>query len=405
MRRLSLILVILMVISLAACNGITDTDVDNIEYEKIDEKLISGNTEFAFDIFKEANKEDQRDNVFISPISISTALSMTYQGAKGATKEGMAEALNYKEIETDKLNNSYRELLKYLENIDSKVELNISNSIWARKGEAFNKAFLDVNKEVFNAHVTDLDFSDANAANTINDWIKDATNEKIDKMINPPIPQNVLMYLINAIYFKGEWTNEFQKDRTFDGKFYSEDGNVRDIKMMSRNDSVEYGEGDGFKAVKLPYGNGKTAMYCILPNENTSINSFIEDLDANKWRDIRESISEKEDVVLQIPRFKLEYGIKELNDSLTNLGMGEAFTGDADFSDIREGIFINKVYHKAVIEVNEEGSEAAAVTVVEMAESAAMDQISFIANRPFIFIIAEEELGTVLFMGKLLDIK
>jgi serine protease inhibitor len=158
-------------------------------------------------------------------------------------------------------------------------------------------------------------------------------------------------------------------------------------------------------AVRLPYGSGKISMYCILPEETVSINEFIASLDAEKWNIIKNSISEREQVQLQLPRFKLEYGIKNLNDSLTALGMGEAFTDTADFSGIREDICISRVLHKAVIEVNEEGSEAAAATVVEIRETAAVEPLAFIADRPFVFIISDDDTGTILFMGKLYDVK
>ncbi|MHB1127626.1 MAG: serpin family protein [Bacillota bacterium] len=155
--------------------------------------------------------------------------------------------------------------------------------------------------------------------------------------------------------------------------------------------------------IRLPYGSGKISMYSILPNEAVSINDFIADLDSDSWKVIRNSISERDEVQLRLPRFKLEYGIKNLNDSLTALGMGEAFSGIADFSGIRDGLSISRVLHKAVIEVNEEGSEAAAATVVEMNESAVAEPLTFIADRPFVFIIADDETGTILFMGKLYD--
>ncbi|EOD01218.1 serpin family protein [Caldisalinibacter kiritimatiensis] len=182
-------------------------------------------------------------------------------------------------------------------------------------------------------------------------------------------------------------------------------GNTKNIMMMLKDGDVEYAQGDDYKAVRLPYGNGDIAMYCILPKEDISINQFIENMNLDKWNEIRENVTETKDVILQIPKFKMEYGIKNLNDSLTALGMGEAFSMNADFSGIREGIFINRVLHKAVIEVNEEGSEAAGVTVVEIKECAMPEPINFIANRPFMFIIADDKTGTILFMGKYCDVE
>jgi serpin B len=174
--------------------------------------------------------------------------------------------------------------------------------------------------------------------------------------------------------------------------------------MMSRRGKIEYMKGDDYKAVRLPYGNGKTSMYCLLPNEGVNINTFVENMSLEEWKNIYENITEVDEVVLEIPKFKLEYGIKNLNRSLESLGMREAFSDHADFSGIGEDLFISNVFHKAVIEVNEKGSEAAAVTSVEVKNTSAMEPIAFIADRPFMFIIADDTTGTILFMGKLLNI-
>lgn len=378
---------------------------NSFDKEKISQETVEGNSGFAFDIFKQLDIEDGYQSIFISPLSISTALTMTYHGAKTTTKEAMAKVLGYTGIEGEKLDESYKNLLRYLKQMDKKVELNINNSLWIREGEAINEYFLSLNKDIFDASVTSLDFSKENAANEINQWISDATKKKIEKMIDSPISPDIVMYLINAIYFKGDWTKQFDTKYTFDTSFRAGDGSTSEVKMMSRNGKAEYGQGDGFKAVRLPYGSGKAAMYCILPEEAVSINDFIAGLDKDRWKVIKESISERDEVQLQLPRFKLEYGIKNLNNSLTALGMGEAFTASADFSGIRESLCISRVLHKAVIDVNEEGSEAAAATVVEMKETALAEPLTFIADRPFVFVIADDETGTILFMGKLYDMQ
>ena len=406
----SILCFILCIVTIAGlftgCSGKLSSSSLNSSYDrgKISQETIDGNTGFAFDIFTQLNKEDEKQSIFISPLSISTALTMTYLGAGTTTKESMAKALGYTGMNDEKLNESYRNLLRYLKQLDKKVELNISNSLWIKEGEVIKEDFLSANRNIFDASINPLDFSKENAADEINQWISNATKKKIEKMIDPPIPPNIIMYLINAIYFKGDWAEQFDTKNTFDASFLAGDGSTSEVKMMSRNGKVEFGQGDGFKAVRLPYGSGKAAMYCILPDEAVSINDFIESLDKELWKDIKDSISERDEVRLQLPRFKLEYGIKNLNDSLTALGMGEAFTDSADFSGIRDGLCISRVLHKAVIDVNEEGSEAAAVTVVEMRETAAAEPLTFIADRPFVFVIADDETGTILFMGKLYDV-
>jgi len=374
---------------------------------KIDVSIKNGNEKFAVDIFKLLNTEDESKSIFISPLSISSALSMIYNGAETTTKEAMGKALSYEGVEMDKLNESYKNLIAHLNNVDPKVELNINNSIWIRKdekikGEMIKEEFLKTNRDTFSAHVTGLDFNKAEAADTINKWISEATKGKINKMIAPPISSDVIMYLINAIYFKGQWTKQFDKKCTFTGTFNTEDGQKKEVQMMTRTGAVEYGNFENTKIVRLPYGDKKTAMYGILPEEGMKINDYIEQLSIEKWQELKDSISSRKDVILQIPKFKLEYGIKDLNSSLTALGMGEAFGETADFSGIGDNICISRVLHKAVIEVNEEGSEAAAATVGEITTTSASVPITFIADRPF--ILADEETGTILFMGKLSDI-
>lgn len=405
MRRvLNLILCVAIVLGLlagCAADGLPYMKAQKYDSQKINPQIIASNTKFAFDIFRQLNNEDRDKSIFISPLSISTALAMTYQGAGTTTRDAMAKVLGYDGYDAAKINETYQNMLRYLHQADSKIKLNISNSIWIRDGEEVKKNFIDVNKNIFDAYVASLDFSKDSAADAINGWISDSTGGLIKKMIEPPISPRVVMYLINAIYFKGEWKKQFDRKNSTNADFYSGDGSKKEVVMMRRTGKVEYGQGDGYKAVRLPYGKGKTSMYCILPEEGTSVNDFIDSMNPEKWKEIRDIVSETDDVNLQLPRFKQEYGIKNLNDSLISLGMGEAFSESADFSGIREGIFISRVLHKAVIEVNEEGSEAAGVTVVEMKETAASEPVTFIANRPFVYMIVDDETGTILFMGKM----
>ncbi|HHW00870.1 MAG TPA: serpin family protein [Clostridiaceae bacterium] len=397
------ICVVLAASLIAGCDMDVKNLVSSYDTKKIDKSIIEGNTQFAFDIFKLLNEEDSGKNVFISPLSISSALAMTYNGAGTTTKDGMAKALRYEGIEMEDLNTSFRGLTAYLNSIKD-VRLNVANSIWIKEGEEIQQEFLSTNKKVFSAHIEELDFSKADSADKINKWISNATKGKIDKMLEPPIPSDVIMYLINAIYFKGQWREKFNPKMTQTSKFHTEDGRSEDVEMMYRNGKAEFGTVEGNKVVRLPYGKGKIAMYCVLPDEGVKIDDFIKSLNAGKWNVIRNSVSEMEEVILKIPKFKMEYGIKELNESLKALGMEEAFNNSADFSGIGEGVYISSVIHKAVIEVNEEGSEAAGVTVVEMTKSAAPEPMQFIADRPFLFVIADDETGSILFMGKMCDV-
>ncbi|HHY63900.1 MAG TPA: serpin family protein [Clostridiaceae bacterium] len=399
-KSLSLILIFIFLMMTAACGS-----QPAYEATLVDNSVVDGNNQFAFDIFKALNEEDSENNIFISPMSISSALAMAYNGAEGSTKEAMEKALGFSGIDRVLVNEGFKNLFLYLKKVDKEIDLSIANSIWIKKGEKINKDFIKNNEQKFNAKVSELDFSDPGSVDVINKWISKETKGKIEKMLNPPIDPLVVMYLVNAIYFKGEWSDPFNPNVTKDWTFHSYDGCEQTIKMMSRKDDYEYLQGKDFKAIRLPYGKGKTSMNIILPDEGVDINEFISRLDRDTWYSIRDSMKIDE-VQVKIPRFTMEYGIKNLNESLKSLGMEVAFSEDADFSGICDDVFISEVLHKAIIEVNEEGSTAAAATVVAMTGTSApvKEPLTFIADRPFIFLITEEDTGTILFMGKVLSI-
>ena len=377
--------------------------------DSIDRNLVSANTGFGFDIFKELILEDSNQNVFISPLSILLALAMTYNGAVGDTNLAMAEALQFKGFDLEELNSGFHDLLLSIKNADSDIDLAIANSIWYILGYKVKEDFIERNRKYFGSEVNEIDFAAPEAVDTINGWIEEETRGKIDKMLSE-IPADAVMYLINAIYFKGNWTYPFDENLTGDDDFYLIDGTTKKVPMMSQQENFGYYKGDNFSGVKLPYGQEKMAMYIILPDEGVNLDSVIESLDTDRWKDILESFSSKQ-VYISMPRYKMEYGIKLLNNVLINLGMGIAFDPYlADFSGIvsresGESPWISRVLHKAVIEVNEKGSEAAAATVVEMMESAmpVEEIIEFVVNRPFFFIIADNRSGSIIFMGKVVE--
>ncbi|TET49892.1 MAG: serpin family protein [Actinomycetota bacterium] len=233
--------------------------------------------------------------------------------------------------------------------------------------------------------------------------MEDATEQKIKKMLTE-IPSDVVMYLIYAIYFKGDWTYPFSEEATHDEDFHIGDGSTKKVPMMNMVENFQYGQGDNFGILRLPYGQEKFSMYIVLPDQGEDLDGIIGGFNETSWKTLMAGLDDSK-VILQMPKYKMEYGVKLLNDVLTDLGMGIAFGPGADFSGINPGIFISKVMHKAVIEVNEKGSEAAAATVVEMAESAAPveEMVEFIVNRPFFFVIADDRSGSILFMGKVVE--
>jgi serine protease inhibitor len=370
---------------------------------KVDSSLVGSNTDFAFNIFNKLIAEDSGQNVFISPLSILLALAMTYNGALGDTNLAMADAMEFSGMDIEELNQGLSDLLVSILNGDPGVKINIANSIWPRLGFNPKEDFVEINKKYYSSEVNELDFSDPGAVDTINGWIEDATEEKIKKML-AEIPPDAVMYLINAIYFKGDWTYPFEEESTFEEDFNLEGGSKKLVPTMHIIEHFDYAEGDGFGTLRLPYGEGKFSMYIVLPDEGVNIDGILEGFNSSIWNDLKSGMSNVE-VRVAMPKYKMEYGVKLLNDVLTDLGMGIAFSPEADFSNINPDIFISKVMHKAVIEVNEKGSEAAAATVVEMVESAMPEEkiIEFIVDRPFFFVIADDRSGAVLFMGKVVN--
>ena len=411
-RIISLMLIAIIATSLIGCEKFSSKNKEEISAKEVDKEVVEGNNKFAFNIFKEISKDENNKNVFISPLSISMALTMTYNGAKENTKAEMNKVLGYEGMNDDKINNSYKILHSYLENIDENVKLNLSNSIWIREGQNINKEFININKDIFGAKVDNLDFSKSSSVDKINNWIEKSTNNMIKDMLKGPIDGDVIMYLINAIYFKGQWQEPFDINNNIIGKFTNSKGDKTEIDFMRKvaaDDKTFYGEKDDFKAIKMPYDSGKVSMYAVLPKEGLNIDNFINNLDMNKWNSIKESIGKEQEAVnVSFPKFEIEYGAKELKEPLAALGMKDIFSDRANLSGIREGICVSSVLHQGKIEVNEKGSEAAAATIVEVRETAMPiidDPKEFIADRPFVFIIEDEESGTILFMGKLEEVK
>ncbi|HYV04027.1 MAG TPA: serpin family protein, partial [Blastocatellia bacterium] len=424
-------LVLLLMFSLLGCSGITHSSIDSNNNQRsdtanntntsastmeesktlaggsTDPRLVTANTTFGFKLFHEVAKAGAGKNVFISPSSVALCLAMTYNGAVGETKQGMERALETRGLTHAELNRAYSQLRTELENPDPKVQLQIANSLWARKGVSFNPEFISRNKEFYAAEVTDLDFADPGAPATINEWVRNKTKNKIEKIVDSIDAQSVL-FLINAIYFKGAWASEFDKAKTREGQFTIGSGSQKRLPMMNQSGRYNYFEGEKFQAVSLPYGGGRVSMYVFLPSAGTGIDQFIGSLSASNWDSWMKQFSKTQGEI-SLPRFKVEYEIA-LNDALKALGMGVAFDPDrADFTGMFQGAqnaFISKVKHKTFAEVNEEGTEAAAVTSTEMvATSVQIPRKSFrmVVDHPFFFAIRDNKTGSVLFLGSITE--
>lgn len=367
-----------------ALETIEDPDVSSV---------ASANTRFGFKLLQDLRERDPGGNIFISPLSISIALTMTYNGAVGETERAMAEVLEIDALDLSTINNSNKTLRNSLENPDPKVEISIANSIWSRQGVEFNPDFLERNRVFFGAEIASLDFSSPQTTETINQWVDTNTNGKIKKIVERINPQT-LLFLINAIYFKGNWQDEFDKSQTRQGTFHLPDGSEKRVQMMRREGKYLYFRGENFEAISLPYGDGRLGMYIFLPNRNSNLNKFLRDLNAENWEGWISQFQDRRREIM-LPRFKLEYGVS-LNDTLESLGMEIAFDSGADFSNMGPSLFISEVTHKTFVEVNEEGTEAAAVTGIVGVTSVPS---VFRVDRPFFFAIYDAETETILFMG------
>jgi serpin B len=381
----------------------------------VDPKLVAANTRFGFKLFSQilearSGGESTRKNVMISPVSIATALSMVYNGAAGKTQQGMATALELQGLSLQDLNQSNAALVATLESADPEVKLKIANSLWGRAGFSFNPDFLNHSRMFYGAEMTSLDFASAAAIGQINDWVSRSTDNKITQIVDRIKPEQIL-FLINAVYFKGNWSTPFDPSQTKEQPFTQADGTQKQQPLMSQQGSYAYYETEQFQAVRLPYGKGRLSMYVFLPrsqpnsdqpdSNQSNLDSFYQSLSAANWDTWMQQFAKRRGMI-QLPKFKFE-SESNLNDALIALGMGDAFTDQADFSQLSSSpTQISEVKHKTFIEVNEAGTEAAAATSVAMATRAAIDvtpPFQMIVNRPFFCAIRDDQTGTLLFMG------
>jgi len=370
-----------------------------------EKKLVTANTKFGFKLFSEVLKQDSNKNVFVSPSSVAFALAMTYNGVSGSTQFVMAKALELQGMSLEQINSSNAALKALLENPDHQVQLIVANSLWASKNVSFNPDFLQKNKDFYAAKVTNLDFSDAGTPRIINEWVQENTQGKITHIVEKIDPEQVL-FLINAIYFKGIWTNEFDKKQTADYPFNLTSGGKKPYPMMSQTGNYQYHENELFQAVSLPYGrDGKVSFYVFLPKQNSNLNAFYQNLNTENWEKWMMQFTKREGFI-RLPRFKTDYDIT-LNDALTALGMGEAFSNKANFSGIGQNLKISEVKHKTFVEVNEEGTEAAAATSVGIrtlsAQIPAQKPFQMIVDHPFFCAIRDNQTGSILFMGSIVE--
>lgn len=386
----------------SSCQEKTETYIPSIDFQtnKKASELISADNAFAFELFKEVHNLAEEDNYMVSPLSVAIALGMTYNGADGATKTAFEETLGLAGFTRHEINAIHGKLIEHLLKVDPKVKFEIANSIWVNKNYTLMTEFADSNAFYYNAEINSMDFYNGEAVDIINGWVSDKTHEKITEVLNE-IPPATVMYLINALYFYGSWQYEFDKEKSAPMDFKLKNGSTEQVDGMIMTASLPISFTDKFTAIELPYGEDKFSMMIMLPKEGYDVDDVIDEMSVNSWDSWTENLN-LTNLTLKMPKFKYEFKTL-LNDHLSNMGLGVAFGGGAEFPLMVEesnDLFISRVIHKTFIDVNEEGTEAAAVTVVEIRETSIGDDLIININKPFIYVIREKTSGALVFMGK-----
>ena len=372
--------------------------------------LVDGNTEFALDLYQELRGGG--GNLFYSPYSISVALAMTYAGARGETAQQMADTLHYI-LAGDDLHAAFNALDLELasrggvaeEQDEDRFQLSIANSIWGQSGYSFLPEFLDVLGQNYGAGLRLLDFvNDTEESRlAINDWVSDETESKIEDLLQPGVlTQDTRLVLANAVYFNGSWLLPFLEGNTANGVFHLLDGGEATLPMMNQTEMFGYAQGDGYQVIELPYTGREASMLILLPDEDR-FEEFEGSLDGERLETALQGL-ESQNVALAMPRFSFDARLS-LGDTLAEMGMPDAFGGDADFSGMtgNRDLFIGAIEHKAFVSVDEVGTEAAAATAVVMLESERPSPVEVVIDDPFIFVIRDTETGTILFVGRVAD--
>lgn len=365
-------------------------------------QMIVNSNDFGIQLFTGVAREEQEaDNLMLSPLSASIALTMLLNGCDGDTYEQIHQMLGYPAgLPLEEVNVAQRSLVAQLLEADDKVDLGIANALFYRLGFEIKPTYLEAMRQVFGARIEGLDFSAPSALSHINQWASDATKGRIPEVLDEIHP-NTVLFLMNALYFKGEWTHQFDKADTSPRPFQLGDGSTVTVPTMEAKVKGLSAYGPGYAALELPYGRRNFSMVIVVPQQGMA--GFYAEFTPEKWRAITSSLDAQNDwqeMQVSLPKFKFDYE-RKLNDDLMALGMTDAFDARADLSGISDsGLFVSQVKQNTFVEVNEEGTEAAAVTVVDIRETALN---MFQANQPFIFAIRERTTNTLLFIGAVND--
>ncbi|MBS4013084.1 MAG: serpin family protein [Bacteroidetes bacterium] len=394
--------------SISSTNSTND---NNIEVNSdMKQTVIDGNNKFAIAIMQ--NLKFAEENSIISPYSISTALAMTYGGARGKTMNEMANVMRYS-LDQNSFHPTFSAFMKDITSISSeKAGFESANAIYAQKEYDFLQEFFDLINRNYGSALKFVDFHKGNREairQEINKWVEGKTKSKITDLIAPNIlSEDTRMVLVNSIYFLAEWEKEFNKELTYNDSFYPNNGDPQKVKYMKTTDDFMYLKSKGYEAIELPYSGNKFSMMIVLPESKTDFSSFIKSFSYEDFNTIKSNFVKKQ-VEVNIPKYKIETAT-ELQKVLIQMGMPLAFSNKADFSGMtgKQDLKIDKVIHKAFVEVDEKGTEAAAATAVVMIrKTAAVEDMSqkiiFKADRPFLFFIKENDNNTIIFMGSVIN--
>ncbi len=404
---------LILVLLLSSCWTPTAPNIHTVSMRELtasEKEVVGFANSFGVKLLSKLGEiEDENDNIFISPLSISMALGMVLHGARNETQQEMKETLEFHNLSIDEINHSYRGLLDLLPYVDPSIEMIIANSVWYRYTFPVLEEFIETNKKYFDAEVQALDFDKPEASQIMNNWVNRKTNGHIDEIVPDDIDPLTVMYLINAIYFKGDWTYQFDRDDTREADFTLPDGTTKKVQMMQQENAFRMYRSLDVNILELPYGDEHYSMIIILPPRDVSIHEFTGSITAEKWQEWMNMIPDKgrDGSMVYLPRFTLEYK-KSLPEVLKALGMELAFIPHlADFSGVYDqtkeprNAYISDVMHKTFVDVNEEGTEAAAATSVEVSLTSMPPQ--FRVDRPFLMAIRENSSGTILFIGKIVN--
>ncbi len=390
------------------CHG--DANPKALDTEQVG-PVVSANTRFAVTMYKRLLQHkvtvQGQGNLFFSPYSISTALAMTWAGANGQTEQDMGHTLGF-----DKVRGGVHALLGTMQQKLNQgggkgtYQLSVANALWGQKGEPFLADYLNLVEQSYKAGLQQVDFvrQTEQARTTINKWVEDKTQDKIKDLIpRGAVSRDTVLVLTNAIYFKGDWAEQFDEKATREQPFHVTSDKSVQVPLMYQKGKFSYRELDGVQILELPYKGNDLSMVVLLPSEESGLTKLEEELSVEKLDQWLDS-ARKTEVLVYLPKFKMEWGVASLKDDLAGMGMGSAF-GGADFSGIngKRNLVISDVVHKAFVEVNEEGTEAAAATGVIMTKGAVMRRPVFKADRPFMFVIRDTRLNSVLFMGRVVN--